>query len=163
MRTASLLIASLALILGACSSKKSTAPPFLDKNLLNGKWKNVSQVPFFAGWEFGNDGTVKMIILDVKDPIPGQYTWSGDRTLVVEYSKEADVKKTYEAAAKAYKDGIKERISKKKMDGKAARSMLGAVEDKLPEKETYTVEITDPHFLVLNREGGTILNFEKAD
>jgi hypothetical protein len=41
--------------------------------------------------------------------------------------------------------------------------MLGAVADKLPDKETYIVGITDPHFLVLNREGRTIQNFEKAD
>jgi hypothetical protein len=60
MRATFLLIGSLTLVLGACSSKKggSHAPPLPEKTLLNGKWKSVSEVQFLAGYDFGADGTM---------------------------------------------------------------------------------------------------------
>lgn len=164
MRTVLLLIAGFGLFLAACSSKKggSHAPPPIDKKLLTGKWKSVSEVQFLMGYEFDADGTVKMKLLGLKDPIPGKYTWSGDRTLDLEYSKAEDVQKAYEGAAKAFKDGVKERIKKKELDGRAGPSILGAVADKLPDKQTYTVGLSDPNNLVLS-QGGAMLNFEKTE
>jgi hypothetical protein len=167
MRTTFLLIGTLALAFCACSDKRSapTPPPLPDKTLLPGKWKNNSQNQFLTGYEFDKDGGVKVMFWGMKEAIPGRYTWSSDRTVDLEYSKTADIQQAYEAAAKAYKDDINDRIKQKKLDGRAGPSLLGRVADKLPDKETFSVGITDPKYLVLSRRGGAPLTaeFEKAD
>jgi hypothetical protein len=164
MRTTFLLMGGLTLVLGACSSKKSAPPPPLpNKELLTGKWNNSSEIQFLAGYEFDEDGVVKVTFRGLKDPIPGRYTWTGERTMELEYSKEADDQKAYEAAAKSYKGEIEDRIQKKKLDGKAGSSIRGMVNDKLPLKETFTVGISDPKLLILVRKGGVSLTFNKVD
>jgi hypothetical protein len=165
MRAMLLLIGSLALVLGACSSNKggSHAPPVPDKTLLNGKWKSVSEAQLLAGYEFDADGTLKLKILGMKDPVPGRYTWSGERTVEVEYSTAEDVHKAYEATAKAFKEDIQERMKTKELDGKIGIGMISAVKDKLPAKESFVVGLTDPRFLVLTRQDGGTLSFDKVE
>jgi hypothetical protein len=131
--------------------------------LLVGKWKNVSATQFIAGYDFTADGAVTLTVQGMKQPIPGRYTWSGERTLDMEYQA-ADVQQAYEAAAKAYKDQVKERIETKKLTDKAGPSMLAMVADKLPAKEMFTVGISDPRVLILTHpESGASQTFEKTD
>jgi hypothetical protein len=164
MRVTYLLIGCLALILGSCSKKggvHAPAPP--NKELLRGKWKNESPAHFLTNYDFNEDGTVKMAFVGVKQPVTGRYTWSGERTVDVDYPKEAEVQHEYEKAAKAYKHDVETKIENKKLSDRAGPSMLGIVPDKLPEKETLTVSITDPKFLILIREDNTTLKFNKVD
>ncbi len=165
MRTTLLLIGIVAVFLSGCSNKGGggSAPPPLDKKLLNGKWKSESEAQFLTGYEFGTDGTMKMTIKGMKEPIAGKFTWNGERTIEVEYSPSADIQKDYEKAAKEYKDGIKEGVKKKELSDRAEQSMLSVVRDKLPAKETLTVGISDPHYLILTREDSARLNLEKAE
>jgi hypothetical protein len=165
MRGRPLLIGSLVLILGACSGKGvSHAPPPLDKELLKGKWKNISAFAFVAAYDFRPDGSMKVTFQSMKEPLPCRYTWTGERTLEVEYPDSADLKKAYENAAKDFKDSIKDKIARKDLDGKAGPSIMGVIPDQLPEKEAFTVGISDPQLLVLVRkeEGGS-QNFERVD
>jgi hypothetical protein len=166
MRTKVLLIGILALVLGACTEKRSapTPPPLPDKTLLPGKWKNSSENQFLTGCEFDKDGGVKLMFWGMKEAVPGRYTWSSERTVDLEYSKEADVQQAYEAAAKAYKKDINDRIKQKKVDGRAGPTLLGRVADKLPDKETFSVGIVDPKLLVLSRRGALLtMQFDKED
>jgi hypothetical protein len=167
MRTMVLLMGILALALGACSDKRSssTVPPLPDKTLLPGKWKNNMQNHFLTGCEFDEDGGVKVMFWGMKGAVLARYTWSSERTVDMEYSKEADVQQAYEAAAKAYRNDINDRIKQKKLDRRAGPTLLGRVANKLPEKETFSVGIADPKFLVLSRRGGAplTLQFEKED
>lgn len=163
MRVPIVLMVCLALFLGSCSSKKGgVAPPPLNKEWLLGKWKSATSAPFFTGCEFSGDGTMKMTVQGMKKPITSRYVWSDDRKIEVEYPNEVDLRKAYEAAAKSYKDEIDDGLKKGKMFDKAAAGLLGMVVDKLPEKETFVVGISDPRILILVR-GNTPLNFEKAD
>jgi hypothetical protein len=163
MRAKLLLVGGLALLLG-CSGPVSYAPPPLNKELLAGKWKNASEGQFIAGYEFADDGTVKMTVLGREQPIPGRYTWSGERTLDLEYSEAPDVRQAYRAAAKAYKDQVTERVKDRKLPDRAAPGMLAAVPDELPAKATVRVAISDqPRLLILINEGGAPQTFEKAD
>jgi hypothetical protein len=165
MRATFVLIGTLAVVLGACSSKKggSHAPPPLDKSLLTGKWKNPSDGSFLAGYDFDADGTLKMKIRGMKEPVPGKYTWTGERTMDVEYSAAPDVQKDYETAAKSFKEDVQERVKNKELDGRAGSGMISVVKDKLPAKESFTVGIVDPRVLVLTRQNGRAMSFDKAD
>jgi hypothetical protein len=165
MRLLFLLIASLALFLGSCSSKGGGhAPPPLNKEWLVGKWKNVSTALFFSGCEFKEGGAVTITFQSMKQPVTGRYTWSGERTVDVEYPQEAEVREAYQTAAKEYKEDIKKRIESKDLDPKAGPSIMGMVPDKIPDKEALRVGISDPKFLILVRiEDGATWNFEKTD
>jgi hypothetical protein len=168
MRAKLLLVGGLALLFG-CSGPVSHAPPPLNKELLAGKWKNASEAQFVAGYEFAGDGTLKMTILGREQPIQGRYTWSGERTLDLEYSEAPDVRQAYRAAAKAFKDQLTERIKTGKLPDRAGPSMLGAVPDELPAKATVRVAISDqprqdqPRLLILSEQSGASQTFEKAD
>lgn len=163
MRIRFLLIGTLALLLGACSSEKSKVPPLPHKEWLAGKWKNSAEAQFLASYEFDKDGRLKVTFQGMKEPIAGKYTWSDDRTLVLEYSKSAEAEQAYEAAVKAFKEQVNERIKTKQMDGRAGPSLLRSVADKLPDQDSFTVGLVDPKYLILSRPNVTSLNFEKAD
>lgn len=165
MRTKILLIGSLALFLCACSSRRH-APPPLDKSLLAGKWRNLSETQFLVGYDFNEDGTVKMSLRGAKEPIPGRFTWIGERKVDLVFSRTEDVQKAYEEAVKAYKDWVKDKIEKKEMSDKAGPSLRDTVPDKLPAKETLNVGISsaDPSFLTLARpDDGFFRTYKRAD
>src|SRR5262249_10570827 len=106
-----------------------------------------------------------MTLQGMKRPVPVRYTWSGERTLDLEYRAKADLRKAYQAAAKAYKEGLNEKVKTKKLPDRALGPMLGAVRDKLPEPETFQVGLSArPRTLILtDTESGTQHKFEAAD
>jgi hypothetical protein len=164
MRAIASLLVGLAFIPVACSSNSGTAPPTFDKELLRGKWKNSSESQIVAGYEFAADGTLKVSILAMDQPLTGRYSWSGDRTLDLEYKLAAEVAQAYEAAAKAYKDDVNARIKAGKLSDRAGPSILGAVQDKWPASESFTAAISDQgKLLILNRPNGGSQSFEKAE
>src|SRR5690242_12540097 len=101
MRAKLRLVGVLALLLGACSAKVSHAPPPLNKQLLTGKWKNSAEMQFITGYEFAEDGSMKMTVQGMENAVPGRYAWSGERTLEMKFKTEADIQKAFQAAAKA--------------------------------------------------------------
>jgi hypothetical protein len=162
MRIRFLLVGALALLLGSCSRKVSHAPLPLHKEWLAGKWKSGSDGQFIAGYEFTDDGKLKMSVRGMKRPVRGRYTWSGERTLDLEYS--ADFQEAYQAAARAYKKQVRARIEAGKLPERAGPSMLGAVQDDLPAKETFRVAIAEePRLLMLSKENGASQTFEQVD
>jgi hypothetical protein len=168
MRAKLSLVAVLALVLAACSGNpsksNSNAPPPVDKKLLAGKWKNSSDANLIAGYEFADDRAFKVSIKGMKDPIPGHYSWSGDRELTLEYHPAADAQEKYKTAAKAYKDDVAEQIKSGNLPDRAGPSILSTVRDEWPAKETFRVAISDkPRLLMLTPEGGATLTFEKAE
>jgi hypothetical protein len=166
MRAKFLLFAVLALLPGACSGTGSDnrAPPPIDRELLAGKWKSNSESQIVAGYEFGADGALKVTIRGMEQPVVGRYAWNGERTLGLEYEVTADVQQAYEAAAKAYKDDVADRIKAGKLPDRAGPSMLAAVRDKWPAGETFQVAISEkPRLLMLTREGEGTQTFEKTD
>ncbi len=166
MRARLLLVAGLALLAGACSGTgtgaKAPAPP--DKQLLTGKWKNSGELLLVTGYEFAEDGTLKVTIRGMEQPVAGRYTWKGERTLDLEFDAGADVQQAYEAAAKAYKDDVNNRIKAGKLQDRAGPPILGAVRDKWPNSETFQVGLSaKPPTLILSDEHGAPKTFEKAD
>jgi hypothetical protein len=164
MRATLLFAGGLTLLVGACSDKGGNgapaSPPPLNKQLLAGKWKNASEVMPIAGFEFGEDGTLKMTVRGLEQPVPGRYTWSGERTLDLQYQV-AEVQKAYQAAAKAYKDQVKERIQTKKLPDKAGPSLLADARDELPAGEKFRVSLTEqPRLLIFVNESGQSQTFE---
>jgi len=100
----------------------------------------------------------------MEQPVPGRYTWSGERTLSLEYETGADVQQAYKAAVKAYKDDVMGRIQAGKLPDRAGPGILGAVRDELPANETLQVGISkQPRLLILGGEGGASQTFEQAD
>lgn len=165
MRTKLVLVGGLILIAGACANKVNHAPPTFDKQLLVGKWKNVADALFVNGYEFAEDGGLKMSVKGMKKPISGRYAWSGDRALDLEYELPEDVQKGYRAAAKAYKDNVKEGMETKKISDKAGPGMLAATRDELPAKETLRASISEkPRLLILVEEAnGQTMTFERLE
>jgi hypothetical protein len=163
MRAKLLLVGGLALLLG-CSGGGGHAPPPLNKQLLSGKWKNSSEAQLVSGYEFADDGTVKLTVLGREQPLTGHYTWSGERTLDLEYPEAGDVRQAYKEAAKAYKDQVNQRIKDKKLSDRAGPAILAAIRDELPARETVRVAISDqPRLLILTGEGGASQTFEKGE
>jgi len=161
MRVPHLLVGCLALLLGACSGSDGRAPPPLNKELLAGKWKNVSEAQFIAGYEFADDGTVKMSIQGMGQPVQGRYTWSGERTLDLEYQAAPDLQQAYQAAARAYKDQLTDSIKAGKLYDRAGASMSAAVRDELLAKETVQVGLSEqPRLLILINASAVSQTFE---
>jgi hypothetical protein len=161
MRVPHLLVGCLALLLGACSGSDGRAPPPLNKQLLAGKWKNVSEAQFIAGYEFAEDGTVKMTLQGMGRPVQGRYAWSGERTLDLEYQAAPDVQQAYQAAARAYKDQLTDSIKAGKLYDRAGESMSAAVPDELPAKETVQVGLSEqPRLLILINASAVSQTFE---
>jgi hypothetical protein len=165
MRTQLVLVGGLVLLAGACTSKVNHAPPAFDKQMLVGKWKTVAHALFVAGYEFAEDGGLKMSVKGMEKPIPGRYAWRGERTLDLEYQLSADVQKAYQAAVKAYKDDVKESIQSKKIPDKAGPGMLSAARDELPAKETLRASISEkPRLLILvDEKSGLTMTFERQE
>jgi hypothetical protein len=166
MRATLLLVGGVGLLVGACSDKGGkggpapTPPPPLNKQLLAGEWKSVSEVLFIAGFEFGEDGTMKMIVRGMDKPVPGRYTWSGERTLSLQYQA-ADVRKAYQEAARAYRDQVKKNVEARKLYERAAPSLMAAARDELPTEEKFQVSIAEqPRLLILINQDGSSLQFE---
>jgi len=163
MRAMLLLIGGLVLLPG-CSGRVSHPPPPLNKELLVGKWKNSAEGQFIAGYEFAGDGTMKLTVLGREQPLSARYTWSGERTLDLEFPEEAEARQAYRAAAKAYKDQVQQRVKGKQLPDRAEASMLAAVRDELPARETVRVAISEqPRLLILTGESGAPQTFEKAE
>ena len=162
MRAKCAFLVVLALLAGACSRSTGGTPPApLDKTLLPGKWKNSSDAQLIAGYEFAEDGVLKVTIRGMEHPILGRHSWEGDRELKLEYQTPPEVQQAYEAAAKAYKDDILKQIKDGKLLDRAGPSILGAVRNSWPEKETVKVAISDkPRLLILGSEGGVLQTFE---
>jgi hypothetical protein len=164
MRAKPLFVLGLALFLGACSPKVNRAPPPLNKQLLTGKWKNTSDEQIIAGYEFGEDGTLKVTVRGMGQPVLAHYAWNGERTLGVDYQAPAEVQQAYKATAKAFKDGVRDRIRTGKLPAVAGPSVLGAVRDELPASETVRVALEEnPPFLILDRENSTSETLKKED
>jgi hypothetical protein len=164
MRAKFLLVGGLIFLLGGCSPKVSHAPPPLNKQLLSGKWKNSSDSQFVSGYEFAEDGTLKMVVKGMEQPVPGRYAWSSDRTLEMKFKSEEDVQKAYRAAAKAYKDGVKARIKSGELSDRAGPSILGTVPDELPPEEKLQTSIAEqPRLLILVKADGASQTFEPAE
>jgi hypothetical protein len=164
MRAQLLLVASLALLLGACGGNSTHGPPPLNKQLLTGKWKTAAELPLIAGYAFAEDGTLQVTVRGMDKPVPGRFTWSGDRDLKLTYEGGEDVKKAYQAAAKAFKDEVQDRVKKGTLPDRAVPSILGSVRDELPAEETFRVGLSEqPRFLFLTDPAGAPQRFDKAD
>jgi hypothetical protein len=146
--------------------KVNHAPPPLNKQLLAGKWKNVSEVLIVAGYDFLVDGTFTMRVKGMEQPVPGYYSWIGERTLELDYTETpVDIKQAYKEAAKAYKEGVSERVQAGELFVPAGRGLIDSVRDKLPATEAFQVGISEqPRLLSLTpTENGVRQSFEKAD
>ncbi|HEY1858755.1 MAG TPA: hypothetical protein VGG61_00260 [Gemmataceae bacterium] len=166
MRVKLLFFGVLALLVGACSptSTGTNAPPPLDKHLLTGKWKNDSESQLVQGYEFAEDGALKVTILGMDAPLAGRYAWNGERTIGMEFQLAPEVGQAYEAAAKAYKDNVMDQIKTGKLSDRAGPSILGTVHDQWPTSETLKVALSEkPPLLILGNDAGFTQHFNKVD
>jgi hypothetical protein len=161
---ATLLFGGLALLAAGCAAKVNPAPPPPNKQLLNGKWKNSSEFQLISGYEFAEDGTVKMTVRGMNKPVTGTYAWNGDRALDLKYRAEGDVAKAYATTAKVYKEEVKDLVKSGKLPDRAAPSILATVRDELPAEETLKVGLSEqPRLLFLTQENQAAQTFEKVE
>lgn len=165
MRATFLLVGSVALLFGGCAGKSNDhAPPPLDKQLLIGKWKSSAGLALVTGYDFAEGGTFQMNVAGMDKPVTGRYNWGGDRDLVLKYEANEDGKKAYAAAAKAYKDEVRQRVEQGTLPDRALPGILGTVRDELPAEATFRVGLTEkPRLLMLNTSDGVALRFERAE
>jgi hypothetical protein len=165
MRGKFLFVVGLALLLGSCSPPKvNQPPPPLNKQLLTGKWISTTEDLLIAGYEFAADGTMKVTVRGLAEPLQARYAWSGDRTLDLEYQASPEVQQAYKTAVKTYKDGVRDRIKSGKLPDRAADSIMSTARDELPASETVHVALAEkPLFLVIENAEGASQTFDKAD
>lgn len=161
-----LLAGGLALLLGACSTKSGGGgggPPPLGNEHVVGKWKAAVPDKLITGYEFTDDGSFKMSIAGMEQPVVGKWEWAGHRAIDLEYPTTPEVKQAYAKAVKDYKDGVKEKVRQGKIPDRVLVS-LTVIHDDLPPKENMhvaVIEDANPE-LVLIDESGTSQNFVKA-
>jgi len=132
--------------------------------LLSGTWKNESTALFVVAYEFAADGALKVTVQGMGQPLDGRYSWTGDRTLQMDFQASPDVRQAYRVAAKAYKDQLKDKIQAGKLYERAGPPMAAAVRDELPATETFQVGLSEqPLLLILINENGLSQTFEKED
>ena len=166
MRFLYLLFGSLVLGMCACGGKVNHAPPPLKKELLIGKWKQLSNSRLITGYQFSEDATFQMTVKGLDKQVPGKFSWTGDRTIELVY-KDApdDLKKAYTEAAKAFREDIQNRVKNHTLNERAVPSMLSTVKYELPSKEELQVSISEQprEMTLIDPENGTTQRFEKAD
>jgi hypothetical protein len=166
------MVGGLCLLLPACGSGKvkkddpSVTPVGKYKELLVGKWEADEKDAFIQGYEFASDNTLKMTVKGMKEPIPGKFSWSGDRELDIKYNPSPEVKKDYAAAAKAYKEPGQKRLAEGKLSGQIAAGVkkgLAAIPDEAPATETAKVILAEtpvPVLIVTVKD--RVINFHRA-
>src|SRR5437764_12186541 len=102
MRALGLLLAGgLGLLAAACGDGKSkvekhpVTPVSKYGELLPGRWQGVDKDKYIQGYEFASDGTLKMTVKGMAEPVPGTFTLSDDRELRLERQATEGVKKSY--------------------------------------------------------------------
>ena len=164
MRATFLLVGSVALLFDGCAGKSNHAPPPLDKQLLIGKWKSSAGLALVTGYDFAEGGTFQMNVAGMDKPVPGRFTWSGERDLDLKYEGGEEARKAYQAAAQALKDKVRGRMDKGELDDRVGPAILATIHEELPGEEKVRVGLADPgRFLVLSGPGGESGRFEKAD
>jgi hypothetical protein len=164
MRANYLFIIALSLTLSACGSKGSNAPPPLDKSLLVGKWESREADQLIQAVEFRDDNSFVMRILNVRDTIPGTYSWSGEFSISLQYKPSESA----QAACKGVLKEIKSRLSDggTKMGGPIGDNMRKTSErypDDWPANEEMRVALSDRYGpdLTLTEEKGLIFSFKR--
>src|SRR5262249_7627090 len=139
--------------------------PPLDKRLLSGTWKNSSDVQLISGYEFADDGGLKVSIRGMAQPLTGRYSWNGDRSLSLEYQMPDEGQQAYAAAAKEYKEDVRDRIKEGKLLDRAGPSIIGSVRDTWPANEIVQVGglSEKPRMLIINSEGGVSQTFDPQE
>ena len=158
MRKRFLLVLALALLSSACSRTSSgSAPPAPNRSLLAGKWKNSSESQLISSYEFAENGNFAVSIRGMGEPVKGKFVWSDDRSLSLEYQITAEMQKAYEAAAKAYKDEVNDKIKNGLLPDRAGPSIMGGVRDKWPVAETFKISLPEkpPMLIVIGESGGS--------
>jgi hypothetical protein len=175
MRTRRSLVGGLILLLAASAGVVAWllvanaggnvhAPPSLNRQLLTGAWKNNAPALFVTGYEFADDGTLKVTIRGMEQPLVGRYAWTGDRSLQLEFQASPEGRQAYKAAAKGYKDQVKARIQAGDLYERAGPSMLGDVADELPAMQTFQVALSEqPPLLILNNDSGGTQTFVRPE
>jgi hypothetical protein len=168
MRALLLAVGGLVLVLAGCSNTGggSHSPPPVKKELLPGKWKNISEAAFFTGYDFAEDGSLKMHVHGMEKPFAGHFSWTVDHKLVVELKKTPEAEKEFRKAASAFKEHINKRIADKTLSDKAGPSWLSSVPDELPGKISFKASLSEqpkdkPALLIVSTEELGEQTFEK--
>jgi hypothetical protein len=159
------LAAGLGFLMCACSSGPSRAPTPFHKERLIGKWTAVDKHDFVQGLEFTADNTVNASFHGMEGPVPGKYSWTGERVLEVEFQVSPEIKQAYQKAAKQMQDRIRQEAvkgGKKDMD---VEKYAMEYPDELPPKVTFRLNgLTDekPSQLIVDSELAFATEYRKA-
>jgi hypothetical protein len=170
MRTFCLLVAGgLGLLLASCGNSgpartDTVTPVSKYKEMIVGKWEAEGGEQLVQVYEFAPDGKVKVTFKGMKEPVPGNYTWTGDRELTFEYQATEEAKKGFADSVKAYKEPMRKQAQGGGPIGDAMKKSLDAMPDELPAKEKVTTILGDkPHdVLIITLQQGLTLNFNRA-
>ena len=172
MRALGLLLAGgLGLLAAACGSRgkidqDDVVPVGKYRELIVGHWQTTEEKNFIQGYEFARDGTLKMTLKGMADPVRARFTWTDDRQLEIEYQAPEAVKKRYAAAVKAYKEPTQKKLDEGKMDERAEhglRMSLNTIPDELPARQKVGVILAEqPRELLLVSTEATRMTFKRA-
>jgi hypothetical protein len=156
----------LLLVLGGCTEHKANpGPPPINKELLHGKWQADNPEQFIQGFEFGTDQAAKMMIWQMKDPVVGAFSWSGN-ALLIEFQPTEEIQKEYKASLQALKAKLKE--LGKAMGGHQGEGVAKSADNypsELPKSQEFHVgfnERPEGITMVLRPPSGQNYRFVKA-
>jgi hypothetical protein len=159
---------------GPGSQAKSVAAELKPRDVLVGMWKitdDQTPVTPFVSYEFGADGTLKIVLKDAKIPVTGKYAFITEYTLEVEYDRSDAIRRAYAEAAGSFKKEPDHVLEKMKQMGRSKVEMPS----ELPAKEKLTVKVrklgvhggqageTEHYSMLLETEQNLVLKLIKSE
>jgi hypothetical protein len=144
------LVIGMSLLLGACGSSESHAPPPVNRDLLLGKWEAEEPEQLFQTFEFKADKSFIVTFWHKPETVAGNYSWSSDGTISVEFLLSEEAKKACKQTLASFREDIQERG--KNLKGQYGQQVSDSAKrfpDELLEKRDYRVGISEGKIVVL--------------
>jgi hypothetical protein len=156
------LAACLVLPLGACARSEPVpvhaAPVPVKRELLIGAWAATNRFQLVQEMEFARDGSMKAVFKAMPEAVPGKYSWTDDRSIVLEYRPSEAARKEFRRLVRRHREKVRETLERK-AGPEVAERMAAAYPLELPERHVCHVGLAENQ-LVLNDDAGLKLSFD---
>jgi hypothetical protein len=147
------LVGCLILPLGACAASGQgsphPAPAPVKRELLIGRWAATDPSQFVQGFEFSKDGSLKTVFKAMTEPVPGRYSWTDDRTIVLEFQPTEAARKAFQKVARAHRDSVKKAVEWKAGPERAEQA-AAVYPLELSERETWNIGLAENQLFLTN-------------
>jgi hypothetical protein len=156
------LAACLVLPVGACARSEPVpvhaAPVPVKRDLLIGAWAATNRFQLVQEIEFARDGSMKTVFKAMPEAVPGQYFWTDDRSIVLEYRPSEAARKEFQRVVRTHREKVRETLERK-AGPEVAERMAAAYPLELSERQVWHIGLAENQ-MVLNDDAGLKFSFD---